>query len=56
MNESTAFENWTSAPIAIYLSGGGYRAAAFHLGTLAYLNRVNLLKNVVSIATVSGGP
>ena len=28
--------------IALSLSGGGYRAAMFHLGTLAYLNRIKL--------------
>ena len=46
---------WNVAPIAICLSGGGYRAAAFHLGTLAYLYRLNLLDNLASISTVSGG-
>ena len=42
-------------PIAISLSGGGYRAAAFHLGTLRLLDRVNLLNSVVGLSTVSGG-
>jgi predicted acylesterase/phospholipase RssA len=46
--------------IAISLSGGGYRAASFHLGTLSYLNRLKyegkpLLENVKLISTVSGG-
>lgn len=48
----------TSRPygtIALSLSGGGSRAAAFHLGTLAYLARVKLLEDVAILSTVSGG-
>lgn len=46
--------------IALSLSGGGYRAASFHLGSMSYLNRVSynntpLLENVKMISTVSGG-
>jgi predicted acylesterase/phospholipase RssA len=46
--------------IAISLSGGGYRATAFHLGALSYLNHVDyqgttLLQNVKLISTISGG-
>lgn len=41
--------------IAICLSGGGYRAAAFHLGTLTYLKKVNLLENITLLSSVSGG-
>jgi predicted acylesterase/phospholipase RssA len=46
--------------IAICCSGGGYRAATFHLGALSYLNKLNfenqpLLENVKAISTVSGG-
>ena len=47
--------------IAISLSGGGYRAAMFHLGTLSYLNRIllpngkSLLEVVNTISTISGG-
>ena len=41
--------------LAVSLSGGGYRAAAFHLGTLRFLERVELLKSVVGLSTVSGG-
>lgn len=37
------------------LSGGGYRAAAFHLGTLRYLDKVGLLPLVECLSTVSGG-
>ena len=42
-------------PLAVSLSGGGYRAAAFHLGTLRLLHRTGLLKDVVGLSTVSGG-
>ncbi|MBI2185956.1 MAG: patatin-like phospholipase family protein [Acidobacteria bacterium] len=41
--------------IALSFSGGGSRAAAFHLGTLAYLARVGLLQDVSILSTVSGG-
>ncbi len=39
----------------IALSGGGYRAAAFHLGTLRKLHDLNLLKRVDVLSTISGG-
>ncbi len=46
--------------IALAFSGGGFRAAAFNLGALTYLNQVTLdgeplLKKVVALSTVSGG-
>jgi predicted acylesterase/phospholipase RssA len=41
--------------IAISLSGGGYRAAAFHLGALDMLYRIDLLHSVRVLSTVSGG-
>jgi len=47
-----------SAPIGITLSGGGYRAAAFHLGALSYLRDLEaagLLPRIAMISTVSGG-
>ncbi|HEX6371077.1 MAG TPA: patatin-like phospholipase family protein [Longimicrobium sp.] len=37
------------------LSGGGYRAAAYHLGTMRMMDRVGLLPSVVGLSTVSGG-
>lgn len=49
------------ARIAISLSGGGFRAAAFHLGTLSYLNHLTtkdgtpLLQHVRAVSTISGG-
>lgn len=41
--------------IALSLSGGGYRAAAFHLGTLSMLDTLDLLDDVRVLSTVSGG-
>jgi NTE family protein len=41
--------------IGLALSGGGYRAAAFHLGTLRKLNELGILEKVDVISTVSGG-
>jgi NTE family protein len=41
--------------IGLSLSGGGYRAAAFHLGTLSKLNELNILDKVDVISTISGG-
>jgi len=41
--------------LALTLSGGGYRAAAFHLGALDTLNELGLLGGVRVMSTVSGG-
>jgi NTE family protein len=41
--------------IGLALSGGGYRAAAFHLGTIKCLERLKLLDKVDVISTISGG-
>jgi predicted acylesterase/phospholipase RssA len=41
--------------LALSFSGGGYRAAAFHLGALRLLHRTDLLRDVVALSTVSGG-
>ncbi|MBX3485156.1 patatin-like phospholipase family protein [Phenylobacterium sp.] len=37
------------------LSGGGYKAAAFHIGALIRLNELGVLRNISRIASVSGG-
>lgn len=54
-SEPAAAEPRDLGPLAVSMSGGGYRAAAFHLGTLRFLHRVDLLKDVVGLSTVSGG-
>lgn len=41
--------------IALALSGGGHRAAAFHLGVLQLLAEKRLLENVEVISSISGG-
>ena len=46
--------------LALSLSGGGYRAATFHMGLMTYLSSViweekSLLERVRIISTVSGG-
>ena len=46
--------------IALTFSGGGYRAATFHLGALSYLHTLKvgestLLEHVVAMSTISGG-
>ncbi|WP_407525786.1 patatin-like phospholipase family protein [Methylobacterium oryzisoli] len=41
--------------VGLSLSGGGIRAAVFHLGVLRRLARDNLLEQVSSLSTVSGG-
>lgn len=49
-NSATVFTR-----IALSLSGGGYRAAAFHLGVLSFLDRIGILGNVRALSTASGG-
>ena len=46
---------YVPSTIGLCLSGGGFRAAAFHLGTLSYLQRIGWLSRVSVLSTVSGG-
>ncbi|MEA5414378.1 patatin-like phospholipase family protein [Synechococcus sp. BA-132 BA5] len=41
--------------LALSISGGGHRAAAFGLGTIALLQELGLMERVSVISTVSGG-
>ena len=41
--------------IGLALSGGGYRAAAYHIGTLNALDKLGILPKVDVISSVSGG-
>ncbi|HVD49595.1 MAG TPA: patatin-like phospholipase family protein, partial [Gaiellaceae bacterium] len=41
--------------LGLALSGGGHRAAFFHIGVLACLAELGLLRLVQVISTVSGG-
>ncbi|MCB0713103.1 MAG: patatin-like phospholipase family protein [Ignavibacteriae bacterium] len=45
----------TAHKIGLALSGGGFRASAFHLGVLKRLEELRLLDHVSLISTVSGG-
>lgn len=53
--------NDNNLKIALTFSGGGYRAAAFHLGALSYLHAIKmgekdtLLNHVTVLSTISGG-
>ena len=40
---------------ALCLSGGGYRAMLYHLGSLWRLNELGLLKDLTRVSSVSGG-
>lgn len=42
-------------PIGLALSGGGFRASAFHLGALDYLQHLGRLSSLHVLSTVSGG-
>lgn len=41
--------------IGLALSGGGYRAAAYHIGTLRALHNLKILDRIDVISSVSGG-
>ena len=41
--------------LGLSLSGGGYRATAFHLGTLKKLQEMQVLEEVDLLSTISGG-
>ena len=43
------------AGVALCLSGGGYRAMLFHLGSLWRLNEAGLLRGLAAVSSVSGG-
>ncbi len=58
--ENTPLPENPFGKIALSCSGGGYRAASFHLGCMSYLNKIKLgaiplLEHVKLISTVSGG-
>jgi predicted acylesterase/phospholipase RssA len=44
-----------ASDFALCLSGGGYRAAAFHLGVLDVLTRLGLAERIRTLSTISGG-
>ena len=55
VEEYTRQADAQSRGTALCLSGGGYRAALFHLGALTRLNELGVLSQVETLSTVSGG-
>lgn len=51
---AAAIEDWRGK-VGLALSGGGFRAALFHLGVLARLAECDVLRSVETLSTVSGG-
>lgn len=49
-----ALDSWRGK-VGLALSGGGFRAALFHLGVLARLAECDVLRSVETLSTVSGG-
>lgn len=45
----------SSLSIGLALSGGGFRASAFHLGVLKRLEEIGILERISILSTVSGG-
>src|SRR5437660_7810223 len=54
-NAQQAQPNTDRKGSALCLSGGGFRAALFHLGALRRLNELGLLSKMRTISSVSGG-
>ena len=50
-----AFDRVSDKDPALCLSGGGFRAALFHLGALRRLNELGVLSRIAVISSVSGG-
>lgn len=55
MNNQDKFNVTATDKLGLALSGGGFRAALFHIGVLARLAELDLLKHVQVLSTVSGG-
>lgn len=52
---SSAFDVPPDGKLGLALSGGGFRAALFHIGVLARMAELDLLRRVEQLSTVSGG-
>lgn len=55
MNDNAPFTIGNTDKLGLALSGGGFRAALFHLGVLAKMAELDLLRHVQILSTVSGG-
>ena len=51
----STFSRVAAVGFQLALSGGGFRAALFHLGAVRYLRQSSRLKQVESVFSVSGG-
>jgi predicted acylesterase/phospholipase RssA/cellulose biosynthesis protein BcsQ/Flp pilus assembly protein TadD len=54
-NDAVAVESVTTGKVGLALSGGGFRASLFHIGTLARLAELDILRRLDAISCVSGG-
>lgn len=54
-DQSTSFRKFDKDGTALSLSGGGFKAAAYHVGALIRLNEVGVLPRLKRITSVSGG-
>lgn len=52
---SSITNSLTRGKLGIALSGGGFRASLFHLGILARLAELDMLRSIETISAVSGG-
>lgn len=55
MAEENLYIQQSSQKLGLALSGGGFRASLFHIGVLAKMAELNMLKEVQVISMVSGG-
>jgi NTE family protein len=55
MTNQNTFNVAQTDKLGLALSGGGFRAALFHIGVLARLAELDLLRHVQVLSTVSGG-
>ena len=54
-SKTDSFASDTRAGIALCLSGGGFRAALFHLGAMRRMHELGLLQRISVVSSVSGG-
>ena len=54
-NDSTAAHTYHRGKVGLGLSGGGFRAAFYHIGVMTRLAEVDALRSVEVLSTVSGG-
>jgi predicted acylesterase/phospholipase RssA/tetratricopeptide (TPR) repeat protein len=54
-NDAAAVESVVTGKVGLALSGGGFRASLFHIGVLARLAEMDLLRRIDVLSCVSGG-